>query len=115
MGVQPARRADRPAPRRSQRASVSPRTERAAKLELRRRERHFRRRRRDLLEDAGFALVVTITLLTVTAGLGILALIEVPIAAALVTSVLAERAIKRRRGRDRRGARRSSRAPARRT
>ncbi|MGI8505940.1 MAG: hypothetical protein ACR2MK_03885 [Solirubrobacteraceae bacterium] len=43
-----------------------------------------------------------IALVSVTAGLGLVALVEVPVAAALVASVVAERTIKKRRRRDRR-------------
>jgi hypothetical protein len=86
---------------------VSARGQRSARTERLRRERHFRRRRRDLLEDAGLAVLVTIALVSVTAGLGVLALIEVGLAAALTASMFTERAIKRRRGRDRRSSRRT--------
>jgi len=38
-----------------------------------------------------------VVLLSVTAGLGVLALIEVPLAAGVLVSLLAERAVRRRR------------------
>jgi hypothetical protein len=53
------------------------------------------------------AVLATIALVSVTAGLGVLALIEVALAAALTASVFAERMIKRRRTRERRSSRRS--------
>jgi hypothetical protein len=59
--------------------------------ERRRRERHFRRRRRDLLEDTGIALLLAIILVSVTAGLGVLALLELPVVLALLGSGLAAR------------------------
>lgn len=84
--------------------------EHAHTVERRRRERHFRRRRRDLLEDTGIGLVLTFFLLSTTAGLGVLALIEVLLAAAIIASMFTERAVKRRRGRNRHPVRRHGRA-----
>ena len=48
------------------------------------------------------AALLMVALVSVTAGLGVLLLVEVPLAAGLVASVLAERAIRERRHRDRR-------------
>lgn len=90
MSASPARRAPA-APYAVDRSAVARRAER------RRRERHFRRRRRDLLEDATAALVVAILLLTVTSGLGVLALLEIPLAAILIGSSVLERRARRRR------------------
>lgn len=59
--------------------------------ERRRRERHFRRRRRDLVEDAAIACALSIVLISVTAGLGVLALVELPVAALVAASLIAER------------------------
>jgi hypothetical protein len=59
--------------------------------ERRRRERHFRRRRRDLIEDVAIAFSLTIVLLSVTAGLGVLALLELPIAGLVAASIIVER------------------------
>lgn len=59
--------------------------------ERRRRERHFRRRRRDLIEDAAIAFALSIVLISVTAGLGVLALVELPIAGLVAASLIAER------------------------
>jgi hypothetical protein len=63
--------------------------------ERRRRERHYRLRRRDLLEDVGAALIMTILLLMLTAGLGVLALLDGVLLGLLVASGV----VKRRRGR----------------
>ncbi len=49
------------------------------------------RRRRDLLEDLGIAIIVTIVAVILTAGLGVLALIEIPVGAAVIGSFLIER------------------------
>lgn len=48
------------------------------------------------------AFVVTIALISTTAGLGVLALIEVPLAAAVIVSILTERTTRRRRAREHR-------------
>jgi hypothetical protein len=106
MGAEPLRRASTratPTPSgrvRQPRTSAS--SSRAAATERRARERHLRRRRRDLLEDAAVALVVTIFALIVSAGLGVIALLEVPVGAIVLASLLIER---RRRGRRARAAR----------
>jgi hypothetical protein len=111
MSSAPARRADSPPPRRRTRSSgpasgrtragrpASPagRSGRAASAERRRRQRHFARRRRDLIQDAGAALVIAVFLISVTAGLGVLALLEIPLAGTLVVSLIAERSLTRRR------------------
>jgi hypothetical protein len=73
---------------------------RARRIERRRRERHLRRLRRDLLEDVGIAIVLMSFTLIVTAGLGVVALLEIPVAAAVIASYVVERGI--RRGRRRR-------------
>ena len=71
--------------------------DRAARLERRRRVLHLRRRRRDLLEDSVAALVLMIVAVIITPGLGMLAILEVPVALALIGTVVAERRIRRRR------------------
>jgi Na+-translocating ferredoxin:NAD+ oxidoreductase RnfD subunit len=71
--------------------------DRATRTERRRREQHLRRRRRDLLEDVAIAILLTIVALIWTAGLGVIALIAVPIAGALIGSFLVERALRKRR------------------
>jgi hypothetical protein len=58
---------------------------------------HFRRRRRDLLEDGVAGLVVMIFAIVLTPGLGMLALLEIPVALAVIGSVVAERRIRKRR------------------
>ena len=83
--------------------------ERAARLERRRRVLHLRRRRRDLLEDSVAALVLMIFAIIITPGLGMLAILEVPVALVLVGTVVAERRIRRRRAEPGRGSPRSSR------
>jgi Flp pilus assembly protein TadB len=60
-------------------------------LERRRRQRVLARRRRDLLEDGVAAIVLTVVAITLTAGLGVIALIEVPVVLALVISYLRDR------------------------
>jgi hypothetical protein len=70
-------------------------------MERIRRERHLRRLRRDLLVDVGCALVLTIVTLIITAGLGVVALLEVPVAGAIIASFFLERAARKRRDRAR--------------
>ena len=77
------------------------RSREAMRAERRRRERHFRLRRRDLLLDAAMALGLTVILISVTAGLGVLALLELPIALGVAASVIVERVRQGRRGRAR--------------
>jgi uncharacterized protein YjiS (DUF1127 family) len=86
MAAQPARQRAQPVPRR---APVAP--ARAARLEQRRRRRHLQRLRRDALTDLMVALVVTIFVLIATAGLGVVAILEVPAAALLIASFVIER------------------------
>jgi hypothetical protein len=69
-----------------------------ASAERRRRQRHFARRRRDLLEDTALALLVTVVLLTVTAGLGVIALLEIPMAITLFATILIPRVRRHRQG-----------------
>ena len=90
----PARPHDRP----RQSGSVAAiESRRRISPERRRRERHFRRRRRDLVFDIAFAIALTVGLITVTAGLGVLVLLAIPIALLLAGSLVAER-IRRRPG-----------------
>jgi hypothetical protein len=83
----------------------APAINRGGERERRRRERHWRRRRRDLLEDVVMGLVLMLVALVLTAGLGVIALLEVPVGAAVVGSFVVERT--RRRRYNGRGARRS--------
>jgi hypothetical protein len=73
-----------------------------AALERRRRQRLLARRRRDLLEDGVAAIVLTFVAITLTAGLGVIALIELPVVLALVISYVRDRR-RRRSGVERRG------------
>jgi hypothetical protein len=87
------------APRRpppSARPAADP-ARRARAAERRRRERHFRHRRRDLLQDTGVALAITILLIAATAGLGVLALLMIPLAGGLIGSSVGGRVRRRRR------------------
>ena len=68
--------------------------------ERRRRERHYRLRRRDLLQDVGAGLLVTVLLLMLTAGLGVLALLDLALLLLLVASGVVERRRRRHAGRD---------------
>jgi hypothetical protein len=92
-----------PHPRTSSRAPrvgpppTSRRDGRTASRERRARERHLRRRRRDLLEDSVAALALTVFALTVTAGLGVIALLEVPAAVVVFGSLGIGRARRRKR------------------
>ncbi|HEY2259835.1 MAG TPA: hypothetical protein VGH45_08980 [Solirubrobacteraceae bacterium] len=72
----------------------------AAARERRRRCRHFARRRRDLVEDAVLGLLLAAVLLSVTGGLGVLALIELLV----VSTVLGVGVVRRLRGRRSSGA-----------
>jgi Flp pilus assembly protein TadB len=75
---------------------------RDAARERRRRQLHFRRRRRDLLEDAVLGLLLAIMLLSVTAGLGVLALIEIVAAVIALGVIVVPRGYRRWRSRARR-------------
>jgi hypothetical protein len=107
VSAAPARRSGRvepaegTAPPRRSRASARPVVDpaRARSAERRRRERHFRRRRQDLLQDAGLALVITVVLIMETAGLGVLALLMIPLAGVMVGTNVAGR-VRRRRARN---------------
>ncbi len=62
-----------------------------------RRQRHLRRLRRDLLVDVTSALVLMIVVLSLTAGLGVVLLLEVPVAGLLTLSFVLERRRRSRR------------------
>ncbi|HWF52998.1 MAG TPA: hypothetical protein VG223_00150 [Solirubrobacteraceae bacterium] len=62
------------------------------------RARLIRRRRTDLRQDVALAAVVALVALTVTAGLAVIVLISLPVAAALLGSIVLERRFRRRRG-----------------
>ena len=59
----------------------------------------MRRLRRDLLIDVVCAILLTIVTLIITAGLGVVALLEVPVAGAVAASFFLERAARKRRDR----------------
>jgi Flp pilus assembly protein TadB len=85
MSASPARRIPYQPP------TPKPRQQSQSALERRRQRRLLARRRRDLLEDAVAAIVLTIVAVTLTAGLGVIALIEVPVVLALVISYVRDR------------------------
>lgn len=89
MSATPARRIARQPPHSTREPS------RQGALERGRRRRHFARRRRDLLEDAVAAFVLTILTITITAGLGVIALFEVPAALLLSVSYVLDRRARR--------------------
>ncbi len=99
MAPSPAAPRARPAaePSSPSRPSRRPR----ATADRRRRERHYRLRRRDLVQDLGIALLVAVLLFMLTAGLGVLALIDL----ALVGLLIASGVIGRRRRRAEQSAR----------
>jgi hypothetical protein len=101
MPAQPARKRARGGSRdvaRSRRSGTgSAAVSRAARLERLRRERHLRRLRRDLLMDFALGSLLTILIISVTAGLGVVALLEIPVAGAVIGSFAVERAARRRR------------------
>jgi uncharacterized protein YjiS (DUF1127 family) len=92
MSAQPARH---PPPARAARAA-RPRQRpaaagRPARIEQRRRRRHLQQLRRDALVDFIAAFALMIVVLIATAGLGVVALLEIPVALAVIASVVAER------------------------
>lgn len=98
MGAQSARRAawtsrpDALAPMPGARRDGPPERSRAeARMQRRRRERHMRRLRREALQDFGLAVVLSVFTLVLTAGLGVVMLLEVPVGAAVAVSFLLER------------------------
>jgi hypothetical protein len=96
MSAQPALRlASRPprgSPGQPYPATTTPRPmDRAVRLARRRRLQHLRRRRRDLLEDLLTAIVLVGFALSLTPGLGVIAILAVPVALALVGTVVVER------------------------
>lgn len=58
--------------------------------------RLIRRRRLDLLQDGVLALVLAILVLTISAGLGVVALLAIPVALGILASLLVERHRSRR-------------------
>ena len=80
----------RAAPRqpRPDRARPVPRAGRKASGQ---RARLIHRRRTDLRQDVALAVILAVVALTVTAGLAVIVLLSVPVAALLVASVVIER------------------------
>jgi hypothetical protein len=68
-----------------------------AAAERRRRARHYRLLRRDLVEDLGAGLLLSVLLFLFTAGLGVLALIEIPLVGALIAAGVIDRRRRRQR------------------
>jgi hypothetical protein len=62
------------------------------------RARLIRQRRTDLRQDVALAVVVALVALTFTAGLAVIVLLSLPVAAALLGSIALERRSRRRRG-----------------
>lgn len=101
MAPPPAAARARPAaepsgPSRPSRASRPSRRPRAT-ADRRRRERHYRLRRRDLVQDLGAGLLVAVLLFMLTAGLGVLALIDFALIGLLIGSGVIGRRRRRRR------------------
>ncbi len=69
---------------------------RAARTERQRRAQQLRLRRRDLLVDVGIGFLLMIVALILTSGLGVIALIAIPVTVGLIASVVVER--RRRNG-----------------
>ena len=74
--------------------SHTPRRNRGDELRLRR--RHFARRRRDLLVDCAAGVVLALLVFAVTAGLGIVLLMLIPVVAGLVVAALVRRGVPQR-------------------
>jgi hypothetical protein len=113
MSADPARRpASRP--RRGLVAQPPPardarrRLDHAVRIDRRRRLQHLQRLRRDFLMDALVAIVLVIFALSMTSGLGVMAILEVPVALALIASAVVDRRRRRRRPTARRTARGTS-------
>jgi Flp pilus assembly protein TadB len=72
-------------------ADPPPRRQERVSAERRRRARHYAARRRDLTIDVALGLFVAVVLLSLTAGLGVLALVLVPLAIVLVVTGVLDR------------------------
>ncbi len=108
--ARPAAEPSRPSrPLRASRPSRRPR----ATADRRRRERHYRLRRRDLVQDLGAGLLVAVLLFMLTAGLGVLALIDFALIGLLIASGVIGRRRRRRAGQSARTGRRLGRPAAR--
>lgn len=85
-----------PEPSRSSQTASAAARSRRRNTERRRRERHMRLLRRDLLVDVVLSLVVMVVMLIVTAGLGVIALIEILAGAMMIASFVVRRWSRRR-------------------
>lgn len=101
---QPSRRpAARTAPSRRRHTPPSAASRRrsdqlTASQQRRRREQRFRQRRRDLLVDAVVGFVLAITALILASGLGVIAIVSIPVLLALAGTAVLERRARKRRG-----------------
>jgi hypothetical protein len=91
-------RAPRTAPPRTTGHRTTPSHRTAGHAGGRSRARLIRQRRTDLRQDVALAVVVALVALTVTAGLAVIVLLSLPVAAALLGSIALERRFRRRRG-----------------
>jgi len=89
----PSRRPAPPVRQRPAAARLAPGkpSRRSAGVQQRRREQRFRQRRRDLRGDAAIAFVLAVSALIVAPGLGVIAIASIPVALALVGTVMADR------------------------
>ena len=92
-------REGRPSARTSSRPARAPGVQRPPSIsgERARRMRHLRALRRDLLVDFVAAFVLMLMVLIATAGLGVVLLLEIPLAALVLGSFVLERRLRRRR------------------
>jgi hypothetical protein len=92
-GYEPARspRPDRPLREAGGRLSVAPDASSQRRAAARRRIRLIRRRRLDLLQDSILGLSLAIFVLLVSAGLGVVALLALPVSLLLIGSLALER------------------------
>lgn len=65
-------------------------------LERRRRERHYRLRRRDLLQDILIAVALAFVVLTTSAGLAVVAILMFATGGVLIATIAVERALRRK-------------------
>lgn len=91
-------RALRTAPHRTASRRTTPIQRTAGRTGARSRARLIRQRQTDLRQDIAFAVVLALVALTVTAGLAVIVLLSLPVAAALLSSLVLERRFRRRRG-----------------
>ena len=100
MAARAANQLERRVPAHARRSGADP-ARRDAARQRRHRERHFRRRRRDLLQDAVLGVLLAIVMLSLIAGLGVMALIEVVAGATVLGTAVLARVLARWRSRAR--------------